>query len=61
MTRVTGITETPRMTGMTITRITRTRMPGMTRLQGGGGGVHLFLNKKFKDIFSRIPIRDLSL
>ena len=41
-----------------------TRMPGMTRLQLG---VYLFLNKKFKDIFSRtqfpfsrIPIRDLS-
>ena len=27
-----------------------TRMPGMTRLQVG---VYLFLNKKFKDIFSR--------
>ena len=32
-----------------------TRMPVMTRLQGGGGGVglHLFLNKKFRDIFLR--------
>ena len=31
-----------------------TRMPVMTRLQGGGGGwVVPFLNKKFRDIFSR--------
>ena len=31
-----------------------TRMPVMTRLQGGGGvGLHLFLNKKFRDIFLR--------
>ena len=30
-----------------------TRLPGMTRLQGGGGGVYIFLNKTFKDIFSR--------
>ena len=29
-----------------------TRLPGMTRLQGGGG-VYIFLNKTFKDIFSR--------
>ena len=32
-----------------------TRMRGMTRLQGGGG-----VAPKFKDIFSRIAIRDLS-
>ena len=50
-----------------------TRMPGMTRLQGvgggGSGGLYFFLNKKFPGIFfqghishfSRIPIRDLSL
>ena len=30
-----------------------TRLPGMTRLQGGRGGVYIFLNKTFKDIFSR--------
>ena len=30
-----------------------TRMPVMTRLQGGGGRLYLFLNKKFRDIFSR--------
>ena len=29
-----------------------TRLPGMTRLQGGRG-VYIFLNKTFKDIFSR--------
>ena len=28
-----------------------TRLPGMTRLQGEG--VYIFLNKTFKDIFSR--------
>ena len=51
MTRVTGITEITRMTGMIMARITRiagmtgiTRMTGMTRSQG----LYPFLNKKIQ-------------
>ena len=37
-----------------------TRMPVMTRLKGGrgegGGGLYLFLNKKFRDFFSRTHV-----